>query len=464
MQKIADLVDSLSREGIHLSVESGQVHYRAQPGTLTPERMAQLRSHKAQIVEYLQLTTPGRPAPALRRRETEEHPTIPLTTVQAEFVPYRTLVAPQYAHLAYVLHFDRPSCLDRLNRSVRFLLDRHTALRSRFTIYGEAGVACAFSSSREFETEEVDIAESDVNGEANEAYRLLAPVVARRFDLERGPLLRLAIASAGAGAYCVLFIIHRAVVDNWSSGILASEFLASYAAEEPEAAGLAPIPLEFSDFVLHQREWLESAAGWRARAYWSGVLTAEREPLRLPTIRATRPTVPYSPASASGELSAAELRALRSSCGGLGATVFHAAVAGFLSALLEWGTGRNAIIWIGHHGRPSAQLGATVGCFADFWPLRVPIEADASFTERVQQVRSLCAEAQSMLAVPGGVMEADARQLRDGDRDARVVFNYMKAVGQPVAALDARQERIAGIVGWMPFHRYLEPESRTALA
>ena len=130
--------------------------------------------------------------------------------------------------------------------------------------------------------------------EAHEAGLQAAIASAARapFDLAHGPLMRARLVRLGAQDHVLVLTLHHIVTDGASLPILIEEFTRHYAAF---ASGQAPqveaLPIQYADFALWQRLWLEAGEGERQLQYWREQLGDEHPLLSLPLDR-KRPSVP----------------------------------------------------------------------------------------------------------------------------------------------------------------------------
>ncbi|MDR2308517.1 MAG: amino acid adenylation domain-containing protein, partial [Paucimonas sp.] len=114
----------------------------------------------------------------------------------------------------------------------------------------------------------------------------------RPFDLEQGPLLRVRLLCLGAREHVLLLTLHHIVADGWSMNVLIDEFSCCY---DAFAAGQAPqlpaLPIQYADYALWQRRWLEAGELERQLGYWQGQLGEEQPVLELALDHA-RPATP----------------------------------------------------------------------------------------------------------------------------------------------------------------------------
>src|SRR6185312_16426148 len=79
-----------------------------------------------------------------------------------------------------------------------------------------------------------------------------------RFDLRRGPLLRVKLVRLGEEEHLLLLTMHHVVFDGWSTAILVREFVSLY---EGYAAGkgavLPELGVQYADYAVWQRRRME---------------------------------------------------------------------------------------------------------------------------------------------------------------------------------------------------------------
>ena len=197
-----------------------------------------------------------------------------------------------------------------LARSVAAVVARHESLRTRVVLRAGAPV------------QTIDPASSDVlrvtdlsalAPAAREARaRILTDAHARQpFDLAVGPLLRAEVLRLATEEHVLLVNMHHIVSDGWSVGVFHRELAAAYDAfvrgNEPVFPGL---PIQYADYAVWQRAWLQGSVLAAQAAYWrrqlAGVTTLE-----LPTDRPRPPVPSHRGGDVTFELSGQLVRAIR---------------------------------------------------------------------------------------------------------------------------------------------------------
>ena len=177
-----------------------------------------------------------------------------------------------------------------LERSLNELVARHETLRTRFVLSGDEPVQVIEPPSA------VALPITDLSAmpqaEREARARQITDTEARQpFDLEAGPLLRAQLLRLAAEEHLLLLNVHHIASDGWSMGVLWRELSSGYNAfVSGHAPDLPRLPIQYADYAVWQREWLQGEALERQLAYWKEKL-ADLSTLELPTDR-PRPPVP----------------------------------------------------------------------------------------------------------------------------------------------------------------------------
>ena len=121
-----------------------------------------------------------------------------------------------------------------------------------------------------------------------------AQEAATPFDLSHGPLLRVKLLRLAEQEHVVLLTMHHIVSDGWSVGVLIKEVGALYAAYAAgQESPLPELPIQYADFALWQRDYLQGEVLDQQLGYWrrqlSGAPSAAGPPVRSPQASRAQP-------------------------------------------------------------------------------------------------------------------------------------------------------------------------------
>ncbi|MCE1118721.1 non-ribosomal peptide synthetase, partial [Pseudomonas sp. NMI795_08] len=223
----------------------------------------------------------------------------------------------------------------------------------------------------------------------------------RPFDLAHGPLLRTRLLQLGAQEHVLLLTLHHIVSDGWSMNVLIDEFVRCYdalaAGRQPE---LAPLPIQYVDYALWQRRWLEAGELARQLAYWQAELGDEQPVLELPLDHPR----PATPSFAGSRLEFAVDDALAEQLRGFARqhnlTPFMVLLATF-GLLLQRHTGQ-ADLRIGSPvaNRNRSEVEGLIGLFVNTQVLRLQPDARGDVLGYLQAVRQTVLGAQAHQDLP----------------------------------------------------------------
>ncbi|HVR99972.1 MAG TPA: amino acid adenylation domain-containing protein [Thermoanaerobaculia bacterium] len=299
--------------------------------------------------------------------------------------------------------------VERLRGAFRRLVERHPSLRTSFPTVGGEPVQWVH------DTLEVPLTVEDAAEWDGALFALrLREEAERGFDLETGPLLRLALYALSTARYAVLFVAHHGICDFWSLGIAVRELGELYARPE---SGLPPPPAAtYLDHVERQRLMLVGERGEALWQYWRRELAGDLPVADLPADRPRPPVQTYEGESRAFVLATAlgsEARALGAAHG---ATLYMVLLAAF-QALAARVTGREQVL-IGSPtaGRETADMAGVIGDFANPVVLRADLAGDPSFEEMVARARRTALGAFAHRDYPFGLLAEHLRPARDPSR------------------------------------------------
>ncbi|MCZ0991310.1 condensation domain-containing protein [Streptomyces diastatochromogenes] len=247
--------------------------------------------------------------------------------------------------------------------------------------------------------------------------RRAAALATRRFDLARPPLLRAGVWELAADDHVVVVALHHAVTDGWSKGVLLDELALHYRARRAgERAGLPPLPVQYGDFAVWQRDRADNGALEPQLAYWDGTLEAAPA-LELPTDR-PRPSVFTGRGGAvEVELPADLAERVDAYARERGATRFMVLLAAAQAVLARWSGQTDVSVGTPVAGRGRLELEPLVGFFVNTVVLRTDLSGRPTFAGLVDRVRDVVLGAFDHQEVPFERVVERLRPERDLSRN-----------------------------------------------
>ncbi|MFF4404871.1 amino acid adenylation domain-containing protein [Streptomyces sp. NPDC001404] len=275
---------------------------------------------------------------------------------------------------------------NHVQRALDTLVERHEALRTRYTVADGESVQFVAEPHR------VDLRHLHANRE--EFTVLLKEEFGRGFDLENGPLLRALFVRLRGGDQVVVVAMHHITTDGWSSSVLEREFhalLDAYRNGRPDA-GLPEAALDYADYAVWQRKQLTEEVLGTELAHWRGVL-AGSTPLELPTDRPRAAVRDGRGSVVHFSVPEPVVSALTALGKQHGATPFATVLTAFAALLARHGGQWDVPVGTPVAGRDRAETRDIVGFFLNSLVLRCALDGKLSFAEALERVKETTRDA-----------------------------------------------------------------------
>ncbi|NEO30634.1 MAG: amino acid adenylation domain-containing protein [Symploca sp. SIO3C6] len=290
--------------------------------------------------------------------------------------------------------------IEILERSLNEIIRRHEILRTTFrAVEGKAVQVIAPHAT-------IKPSVIDLQGYSGQAQSEQLQLVATQdqlqpFDLTAGLLLRVTLVQLQPESSALLLTMHHIIGDGWSMGVFIKELSSLYQAFlVGEPSPLPQLPIQYADFTIWQRQWLQGKAQQTQVNYWQQQLAEAPPLLELPTDR-PRPSVQtFQGWCFSFQLDAKLTASLKALSHKSGTTLFMTLMAAYVTLLFRYSGQSDILLGTPIASRNHQDLEGLIGFFVNTLVMRTRLEDNPSFSKLLMQVRSTCLDAYANQDVP----------------------------------------------------------------
>ena len=273
-----------------------------------------------------------------------------------------------------------------LRQSLQEIARRHEVLRTRFLMRDRQPVQVTG------ERDELALPLCDISGLGESEREQLAIKIARQeagrtFDLERGPVWRASVVRLGEQDHVLLLNIHHIACDGWSVGVLVKEFTALYEQySQGRESDLPELDVQYADFAVWQREWLQGEVLDHQLSYWKNHLD-EAPALELPTDRPRTAAPTHRSEELPFSLPVELTTGLKQLGQREGVTLFMTLLAALEVVLGRYAGKDDVAVGTPIANRNRSETEGLIGFFVNQLVLRTDLSGDPSLRELLGRVR-----------------------------------------------------------------------------
>jgi amino acid adenylation domain-containing protein len=285
-------------------------------------------------------------------------------------------------------------------RSLQTIVERHEVLRTTF-VPVDGRPMQAIAPYLEVALPLVDLSQLIEGSRSHEIRRLIAEGVALPFDLHYGPLVRAQLLRLAPTEHILIVTFHHIVADGWSGEILLQELNTlynAYVAGQPPT--LPELPVQYADYAVWQREWLQGEVLEKQLGYWRQQLADAPPLLELPTDHPRPAVQTFKGNRYILELPPSLVEALRALSAREGVTLFMTLLAAFQTLLMRYSGQADIVVGTPVAGRTRLEVKPLIGLFANTLVLRTDLSGNPTFRALLRRVREVCLDAYEYQDLP----------------------------------------------------------------
>ncbi|AIZ33096.1 non-ribosomal peptide synthetase [Pseudomonas parafulva] len=283
-----------------------------------------------------------------------------------------------------------------LAQALALIVQRHETLRSQFfAVEGEPWVRV--SEQRLVVQRETLAADADEQS----LRQRIRDEAAQPFDLAQDLPLRARVLQVEPTRHVLLLTVHHIVADGWSMGVLTRELSALYSAlREGRPALLEPLSIQYGDYAVWQRRWLQGEALQRQGAFWQETLSGAPALLSLPTDRPRPARQDYAGASLEIQLDPRLAQDLKALCQRQQVTPFMLFMGAWAVLLGRLSGQTDVVIGTPVAGRRQAEVEGLIGLFVNSLAIRLDLEDAPDVATLLARVKAQVLAAQAHQDLP----------------------------------------------------------------
>jgi amino acid adenylation domain-containing protein len=388
MKTTEEFLSYLCSLDVKLWVEDSRLRCNAPKDSLTTVIKEELAERKEDILAFLRNNSVDVAADKQPISPVKRQGNLPLS-----FAQQRLWFTEQFTQVCQI--FDTPTIsylkgslnIAALQSAINEIVRRHEILRTSFTLV-EGKPVQVIHPTLSLSLPIVDLQKLPEVEREVEIQRLIGIEASKCFNLTEVPLLWCILIKLSEKEHIAFFIIHHIITDGWSVGIFNNELTTLYEAfSQNKPSPLPELPIQYADFAIWQRQYLQGKVLDNLLTYWKQKLSGSLPVLKLP-FDYPRPAIQtFSGKRKTFFLSADLTEALRTLSRNEDATIFMTLLAAFKTLLYRY-TGQDDILI----GSPIANrnqdgIEQLIGFFVNTLVIRTNCSGNTSFKELLRRVR-----------------------------------------------------------------------------
>jgi amino acid adenylation domain-containing protein len=287
-----------------------------------------------------------------------------------------------------------------LQQSLQEIIYRHEALRTNFiTVNGEP--VQVIRKQGTVSVSIVDLQHLSITEKEIALQQLAQQLAHQPFNLADESLIRTTLVVLSETEQALLVFIHHIVFDGWSMGVFVQELMALYNAySQGQPSPLTPLPIQYADFAIWQRQWLQGDVLQSQLSYWQQQLKDAPALLSLPTDRPRPPVQTFAGAYQKFPLPAQLTDRLTKLSQEQGCTLFMTLLAAYDTLLYRYTGVADILVGTPIANRDRSEIEGLIGFFVNTLVIRSNLAGNPSFSELLSRVREVALGAYSHQNLP----------------------------------------------------------------
>ncbi|NER91537.1 non-ribosomal peptide synthetase [Moorena sp. SIO3A2] len=398
--KTVNFISYLQNLGVKLWIEQEQLECYAPKGVMTAELKRNLVERKTEILEFLREVQITQKSVASSIQSISREQVIPLSYAQQRlwFIEKMALSSNAY-NMPLTLHLVGKLDYVALQTSINQIIARHETLRTTFSEINDTPVQI-IQPPFELELPIIDLSGLTPSEATTKLQQLLQQENELSFNLEVDPPIRAQLYQLGTTEHILQITLHHIASDGWSLTVLPKELSAIYTAiVQEEPLSLPELPIQYADFAVWQRNYLQGETLEQQLSYWKQKLQ-DLPQLQLPTDHPRPAVETFNGAGIPINIPAALTSKVKELTQKQGTTLFITLLAVFKVLLSRYSGQQSIAVGSPIANRNRREIEGLIGFFVNSLVMYTDLGGDPSFTEVLNRVKQTALEAYSHQDIP----------------------------------------------------------------
>ncbi len=411
-------IELLSGQDIHLSLDGENITV-SHNGNFTDEHKIFIKQNKQELIDFLK----GSNSKGIDK--VKEMDSYPLSSGQHRlWVGSRSVQDASIFNMFGQMSLDDTFEIELFEKAINAVIKRHEILRTVFK-KNEAEKVRQYIIPYdvfEFTIKHINYEGKDDNQRLAQQY--ITEDTYKSFDLESGPLIRMAIIRLHDNKSIFYYNMHHIISDGWSINVMIKEVLAFYEAyKNGTDINLKELRIQYKDYASWQKLQLESTKYSAYKTYWKEKLSGELPLLDLPSSK-KRPSINTNNGSLlTTNISPEVLSKAKTVFQGNGGSLFMGLLSTMKILLYKYTNESDIILGSPITGRYDKELENQLGFYLNTLVFRNQIDPKETFTMFFNRIKETTLDAYAHQEYPFDELVKDLELKRDISRSPLFDFS-----------------------------------------
>lgn len=281
------LLKKLAEQNIHIHIQNDNLKIKFNGDSIPKEIVEEIRNNKEELVKYLKENIASQGYQQIKKIDAD-------VSYAVSSAQKRLWVLDQVEEgsIAYNMPFqvilNGAYNLENLQEAIQVTIARHEILRTVFreNESGEIRQWIFDTSEVNFAIDYQDFRNLDDDDQKDTVASYIQKDTFAPFDLENGPLLRVAILQLADNRAIFYYNMHHIISDGWSLGVLSKDILTAYQAiNNGEEVPFSELRIQYKDYAAWQLNQSEEASFNEGKEYWIDQLSGNLPVVDLPAYK-----------------------------------------------------------------------------------------------------------------------------------------------------------------------------------